>query len=69
MKKETTAARMSYEEFLALCDEDTLAEWVDGEVAMYSPTSRRHPILEALRELGGHPLKWPGYGFRVVPRC
>lgn len=34
--------RMSYEEFLAGADEDTLAEWVDGEVMMYSPASRRH---------------------------
>ena len=24
--------RMTYEEFLAWADEDTLAEWVDGEV-------------------------------------
>ena len=35
-------AKMSYEEFLAWADEDTLAEWVDGEVVMYSPASRRH---------------------------
>lgn len=34
--------RMTYEEFLAWADEDTLAEWVDGEVVMYSPASRRH---------------------------
>jgi len=34
--------RMSYEEFLEWADEDTLAEWVDGEVIMYSPASRRH---------------------------
>jgi Uma2 family endonuclease len=34
--------RMSYEEFLAWADEDTLAEWVDGEVAMTSPASKRH---------------------------
>ncbi len=34
--------RMSYDEFLAWADEDTLAEWVDGEVIMYSPASRRH---------------------------
>jgi Uma2 family endonuclease len=34
--------RMSYEEFLAWADEDTLAEWVDGEVVMTSPASRRH---------------------------
>ena len=33
---------MSYEDFLAWCDEDTWAEWVDGEVVMVSPISRRH---------------------------
>ncbi len=34
--------RMSYEEFLAWCDEDTLAEWVEGEVVMSSPAGNRH---------------------------
>ena len=34
--------KMTYEEFLAWADEDTLAEWVDGEAAMYSPASTRH---------------------------
>jgi Uma2 family endonuclease len=34
--------RMTYEEFLAWADEDTLAEWVDGEVIMVSPASSRH---------------------------
>jgi Uma2 family endonuclease len=34
--------KMSYEDFLAWCDEDTWAEWVDGEVIMVSPASRRH---------------------------
>ena len=33
---------MTYEEFLAWADEDTLAEWVNGEVVMYSPASIRH---------------------------
>ena len=32
----TQAARMSYEEFLDWLDEDTLAEWVEGEVIMTS---------------------------------
>jgi len=48
------ARKMTYEEFLAWADEDTLAEWVDGEVVMYSPASRRHQdirgfLYEALR--------------------
>ncbi len=38
----TVPPRMTYEEFLAWADEDTLAEWVDGEVVMYSPASDRH---------------------------
>jgi len=34
--------KMTYEEFLAWADEDTLAEWVDGEVIVASPASQRH---------------------------
>ncbi|MEI7837907.1 MAG: S49 family peptidase, partial [Planctomycetota bacterium] len=34
--------RMTYEEFLDWADEDTLAEWVNGEVVMASPPSRQH---------------------------
>ena len=34
--------KMTYQEFLTWADEDTLAEWVDGEVMMTSPASRRH---------------------------
>jgi ABC-type thiamine transport system ATPase subunit len=37
--------KMTYEEFLAWADEDTLAEWVDGEVVMYSPASKRHQSI------------------------
>ena len=37
--------RMSYEEFLEWCDEDTWAEWVDGEVIVFSPASTRHQDL------------------------
>jgi Uma2 family endonuclease len=33
---------MSYEEFLAWADEDTSAEWVDGEVVFMSPVNLRH---------------------------
>jgi Uma2 family endonuclease len=36
---------MSYEEFLDWCDEDTLAEWVDGQVMISSPASDRHQDL------------------------
>lgn len=36
---------MTYEEFLDWCDEDTLAEWVDGYVLMTSPASEPHQAL------------------------
>nr|HID13281.1 Uma2 family endonuclease [Anaerolineae bacterium] len=39
---EERPSKMTYEEFLAWADEDTLAEWVDGEAVMYTPASRRH---------------------------
>ncbi len=45
-ERDVVTKRMSYEEFLAWCDEDTLAEWVDGEVVMYSPASRRHQEIK-----------------------
>jgi len=44
-RHKVTRHRMTYEEFLAWADEDTLAEWVDGEVVMYSPASRQHQNL------------------------
>jgi Uma2 family endonuclease len=34
--------RMTAEQFYEWCDEDTRAEWVDGEVILLSPTSNRH---------------------------
>lgn len=37
--------RMTEEEFVAWCDEDTRAEWVDGEVIMASPASNEHMDL------------------------
>ncbi len=37
-----TARKMSYKEFLDWADEDTLAEWVGGEIVMSSPASRSH---------------------------
>lgn len=46
--EETAAAkpkRMTYEEFLEWADEDTYAEWVDGEVIEMSPASDRHQSL------------------------
>ncbi|MBN1284432.1 MAG: Uma2 family endonuclease [Anaerolineae bacterium] len=52
MKAQETAAQikpgettMTYEEFLEWANEDTLAEWVDGRVVMYSPASYQHQHL------------------------
>lgn len=39
--------RMSEQQFVASCDEDTRAEWVDGEVVMMSPANLEHCDLEA----------------------
>ncbi len=36
---------ISYEDFLDFCDEDTLAEWVDGKIERYSPASDMHQDL------------------------
>ena len=44
------AKKMTYEEFLAWANEDTLAEWVDGEVVMYSPANDRHQDLSGFLE-------------------
>src|SRR5919198_5125729 len=43
--RQLPTGKLSYEEFLAWCDEDTWAEWVDGEVIILSPASLRHQEL------------------------
>jgi len=40
--------RMTEEEFVAWCDEDTWAEWVDGEVIVASPASIHHVRIAKL---------------------
>jgi Uma2 family endonuclease len=42
--------KITFEEFLDWCDEDTWAEWVDGEVFMVSPASFEHQDLGSLLE-------------------
>ncbi|NOZ05216.1 MAG: Uma2 family endonuclease [Chloroflexi bacterium] len=42
--------RMSYEAFLASFDEDTYAEWVNGEIIMMSPANDRHQDLSGFLE-------------------
>lgn len=43
--RQPPSGKLTYEEFLDWCDEDTLAEWVDGEVVMTSPASLAHQSL------------------------
>jgi Uma2 family endonuclease len=47
--------RMTEAEFVAWCDSDTWAEWVDGEVIVMSPVNFEHADLHAflLRLVGG----------------
>lgn len=40
-------SRMTYEEFLDWADEDTHAEWVDGEIVWMSPVSNRHQEISS----------------------
>jgi len=48
--------KISYEEFLEGCDEDSLAEWIDGDVVRVSPASRRHQAISdfVLRVFGDY---------------
>lgn len=46
----TEPPKMTYEEFLAWTDEDTLAEWVNGEVMMTSPANDRHQDISGFLE-------------------
>jgi Uma2 family endonuclease len=46
--------KMSYEEYLEWADEDTRAEWVDGEVIVFMPAKNEHEdILDYLHRLIG----------------
>lgn len=63
-RREPPTGKMTYEEFLAWADEDTLAEWVNGEVVMVSPASDRHQdiadfLVSVLRiYVTAHGLGW-----------
>ncbi len=41
---------LSFEQFRAWCDEDTYAEWVDGEVVPTAPASLGHQDLLSVVE-------------------
>lgn len=46
---------VTFEEFLAWCDEDTRAEWVDGEIVPMSPDNiNHHRLMLFLYELLSH---------------
>ncbi|RMI12429.1 MAG: Uma2 family endonuclease [Calditrichaeota bacterium] len=65
---ESVPGRMAYEEFLAWADEDTLAEWVNGEVVMYSPASKKHQrLVMFLDRLVGQYVEILGLGEIFVP--
>lgn len=42
MSASSVATKMTFEQFLDWCDEDTFAEWVDGEVVPMSPVGLEH---------------------------
>ena len=42
LTRQPPTRKMTYEEFLNWADEDTYAEWVDGEVELMSPASAEH---------------------------
>lgn len=44
-RKAPPAGKVTFGEFLAWADEDTHAEWEDGEIVMVSPASREHQDL------------------------
>lgn len=67
-------SRMTYDEFLAWADEDTLAEWVArpgeelGEVVMTSPASRRHQEMGFfLGQVVGLYVEQQGLGQVLLP--
>jgi Uma2 family endonuclease len=51
-RKPLPPAPVSFEEFLAWTDEDTHAEWVDGEIVLMSPVNIEHQrVLSFLHDL------------------
>lgn len=43
--EEPQRLRMSYEEYLEWADEDTRAEWAEGEVIVYMPPKNEHQLI------------------------
>ena len=64
-----TERRMTEEEFVAWCDEDTNAEWVDGLVIVKEPVSGEHDqIAWWLRTLLQHYVEHRGLGLVSGPQ-
>ncbi|MCS7285933.1 MAG: Uma2 family endonuclease [Anaerolineae bacterium] len=60
--------KMTYEEFLDWADEDTLAEWVDGKVVIYTPASLLHQnVVRFLGALLGLYAEFHGLGVVLLP--
>lgn len=45
MSASSVATKMTFVQFLEWCDEDTFAEWVDGEVVPISPVGLEHQYV------------------------
>lgn len=61
--KPLPAGRVTYEEFLDWLDDETHAEWVDGEIILMSPINLRHDaIVGFLRTLLAFALQVGPYG-------
>jgi Uma2 family endonuclease len=60
--------RVSFEEFLAWCPENTWAEWVDGEIILMSPSDNEHQfVLGFLHRLIGAFVEERGLGWVFLP--
>jgi len=49
--KRVPKGKVTFEEFLDWCDEDTWAEWVDGEIVLMSPASTQHQRIGSFLEI------------------
>lgn len=62
-RKEPPPGRITWEEFLAWTDEDTHAEWVDGEVVVLSPSNLVHlDLIKFLYEILARFVRAKGLG-------
>lgn len=49
-RRTAPATKLTFEEFLAWADENTCAEWLDGDVVVMSPGSNRHQEVGSFLE-------------------